>query len=334
MKYRAIGGSGIEASVVGFGAWAIGGWMWGGADEQEAIRALHGALDAGMNLIDTAPMYGFGRSEEIVGKVIRDRRSEVVLATKCGMIWHERRGDFYFASDDKHPAKDGPQQIYRCLAPAVIRYELEQSLRRLQTDYLDLYQTHWQESTTPIAETMETLVDLQKEGKIRAIGCCNVDRRQLDAYREAGRLDSDQELYSMLDRKREGSNLAYAREHNLAFLAYSPLAQGLLTGRVGPERQFPEGDQRTSKPRFTSENRQRVQELLACFQPIADRHNISLTQLVIAWTVSRPGCSHALVGARTVEQVRENAGGGAVTLSPEDLKLINKVLAVHGKGIT
>ncbi|MBE0584139.1 MAG: aldo/keto reductase, partial [Desulfofustis sp.] len=305
MKYRELGGSGIKASVVGFGAWAIGGWMWGGADEKEAIGALHAALDCGMNLVDTAPMYGFGRSEEIVGKAIRDRRSEVVLATKCGLIWHEQRGDFYFASDDKHPSKEGDQQIYRCLAPEVIRYEVEQSLRRLQTDYIDLYQTHWQETTTPIAETMETLLTLQREGKIRAIGCCNASREQLDAYRAAGRLDCDQELYSMLDRTREGTNLAYARRHGLALLAYSPLAQGLLSGLVGPERQFAPGDQRNLKPRFSVENRQRVRQLLDCFLPIADRHQINLSQVAIAWTVARPGCSHALVGARNAEQVRE-----------------------------
>lgn len=333
MKYRALGGSGIQASVVGFGAWAIGGWMWGGADEKAAIEAIHAAIDCGMNLIDTAPMYGFGRSEELVGKAIRDRRDQVVLATKCGLIWHEKRGDFFFASDEHHPSGDGPEQIYRCLAPSVIRYEVEHSLQRLQTDHIDLYQTHWQETTTPIAETMGTLLDLQKEGKIRAIGCCNAEPGQLDAYRAAGRLDSDQELFSLLDRQREQSHLAYAARHGLALLAYSPLAQGLLSGRIGPRQQFAAGDQRSRKPRFSIENRQRVSNLLACFQPIAERHRITLSQLAIAWTVSRPGCSHALVGARTAEQVRENAVGGAVTLSDEDLALIDKALAVHGKDI-
>lgn len=333
MKYRELGGSGIKASVVGFGAWAIGGWMWGGADERLAVKALHAALDAGINLIDTAPVYGFGQSEEIVGKAIRDRRSEVVLATKCGLIWHEKRGAFRFASDESHPTEEGIRKIYHCLAPEVIRYEVEQSLQRLRTDYIDLYQTHWQDKTTPIEETMTTLLDLKREGKIRAIGCCNADCRQLDAYRAVGRLDSDQELYSMIDRKREGSNLAYAREHELALLAYSPLGQGLLSGAVGPERQFAEGDQRGLKPRFGVENRQRVERLLACFKPVVDRHGISLTQLAIAWTVARPGCSHALVGARSPEQVRENVGGGSVKLSKDDLTLINKALAVHGRDI-
>ncbi|HBH27950.1 MAG TPA: aldo/keto reductase [Desulfofustis sp.] len=333
MKYKDIGTTGISASRVAFGAWAIGGWMWGGADEKEAIKAIHAAIDAGMNFIDTAPVYGFGRSEEIVGKAIKDRRDKVVLASKCGLIWHEERGVFFFASDEKQPTTDGARKIYRCLAPDVIRYEIEQSLRRLQTDHIDLYQTHWQDSTSPIQWSVQTMMELQDEGKIRAIGCCNADVEQMDMYRDTGKLDSDQELFSLLDRKHLGKNLPYARAKNLAFLAYSPLAQGLLTGKLGPEREFSEGDQRGVAPRFSVGNRQRVRDFLDRLQPIAERHRATLAQLAIGWALAQPGCTHALVGARSTEQVLENAAAAELRLSTKDLAEINQILAEGGKDI-
>ena len=327
MKYRKLGKSGIEASVVGFGSWAIGGWMWGGiTDEREAIGAIHAAINSGMNLIDTAPMYGFGASEKTVGKAISDRRDKVVLATKCGLIWHEERGDFHCFTDEKHPSKDGKFKISRCLAPDVIRYEVEESLKRLKTDYIDLLQTHWQDTTTPISETMETLLRLKEEGKIRAIGCCNADLNQIRHYDATGELDSDQELYSMLDRGPEKEILPYTSQQNIAFLAYSSLGQGLLTGKIGPERVFNNGDQRNLKPRFSVKNRQRVQKMLESFRPVAEKHSVSLGQLAIGWTVSQKGCTHALVGARSATQVQENIAGGTLTLDGEDLQTMNTII--------
>ena len=333
MNYRTLGKSGINASVVGFGCWAIGGWMWGGSDEAEAVKAIQAAIDKGMNLVDTAPMYGFGRSEEIVGKAIKDRRDKVVLATKCGLIWHKEQGDFHCYTDEKHPTKDGKYKISRCLAPEMIRYEVEQSLTRLKTDYIDLYQTHWQDSTTPITATMETLVALKEEGKIRAIGCSNTASEQLNQYLADGQLDVNQELYSMLDRKPEMSTFPLLVENKVSFLAYSSLGQGLLTGKIGPERNFEEGDQRNFKPRFSVDNRQRIQDMLETFQPIADKYRMTLGQLVIAWTLAQKGCTHALVGARTVEQVQENAGGGEIQLEPDDVASMNETLAQYGKSV-
>lgn len=334
MEYRKLGKSGIEASAVGFGSWAIGGWMWGGsADVNESIKAIHAAIDAGMNLIDTAPMYGFGASEKIVGKAISDRRDKVVLATKCGLIWHDERGDFHCFTDEKHPSKDGKFKISRCLAPDVIRYEVEESLRRLKTDCIDLLQTHWQDSTTPIPETMGALLRLKEEGKIKAIGCCNADLGQIGQYHAAGELDSDQELYSMLDRNPENEILPYTVEHDIAFLAYSSLGQGLLTGKIGPERIFNDGDQRNHKPRFSVENRQRVQKMLKKFQPVADKHGVSIGQLVVGWTIAQKGCTHALVGARTADQVLENVGGGTIKLDDEDLEIMNRAIDRAGKDI-
>jgi aryl-alcohol dehydrogenase-like predicted oxidoreductase len=319
MQYRPLGTSGLDASVVGLGTWAIGGWMWGGTEEKESIRAIHSALDAGINLVDTAPVYGFGRSEEIVGKAIQDRRDKVVLATKCGLVWNQNKGKLFFHSDEKHITRSGSVDVHRYLGPESIRHEVEQSLKRLQTDTIDVVQTHWQDPTTPIPETMEMLLQLKQEGKIRAIGASNATPEQLKTYLDSGELDVDQELYSMLDRKQETENLPFCSEKDIAFFAYSPLGQGLLTGKIGPERSFKEGDQRKDNPRFNVENREKIKQMLQQFEPIARAHNISLAQLAIAWTVSQTGCSHALVGARNPEQAQENANAGDVSLTADEL---------------
>lgn len=330
MQYRPLGSSGIEASVVGLGAWAIGGWMWGGADEQQSIAALHAAVDNGMNLIDTAPIYGFGHSEEVVGRAIKDRRDRVVLATKCGLVWDRREGELFFHADEKGRTEEPSKfQVYRCLRGDSVRRECEDSLRRLGTDYIDLYQTHWPDPTTPIEQTLETLLDLQREGKIRAFGTSNIGVDQLRAY--GGHAASTQERFSMLDRTIEKNGLLdYCRTNNVAVLAYSPLEQGLLTGKVGPDRQFAEGDQRRSKPRFSVENRRRAQAMLDRLRPIAERHGASLAQLTIAWTFSQPGLTHVLCGARSPEQVTENAGAARVRLSEEELAEIAEIIRTSG----
>jgi methylglyoxal reductase len=320
MIYRELGYSGIDVSAVAFGAWAIGGWMWGGADEDDAIDAIHASLDAGVNIIDTAPIYGFGHSEEIVGRAIRDRRGEVVVATKCGMIWDSEEGEFFFHANHLGATKQPSEmKVYKCLRPASIRRELENSLKRLGVDYVDLYQTHWQESTTPIADTVDELMRLKKEGKIRAIGVCNASVEQVKAYSS---LDSDQEKFSLLDREIERGNLPYCRRENIAMLAYSPLANGLLTGKIRPDRQFPAGDLRRNNRRFTPEYVEAVNASLEQLQPIADSHGATIAQLVIAWTFSQPGLACALCGARNRQQALDNAAAGNIALAPHELEAI------------
>jgi methylglyoxal reductase len=319
MRYRALGGSGIQASVVALGAWAIGGWWWGGADDADSIAAIHRALDLGMNLVDTAPAYGMGHSEEVVGKAIKGRRDEVVLATKCGLVWHTDKGTRFFPQAGK--------SVNRYLGAESIRYEVEQSLRRLRTDHIDLYQTHWQDATTPIAETMGALLELKEEGKIRAIGVSNATVEQMDEYRAAGQLDADQEKYSMLDRALDDAQLPYCERQNVAVLAYSPLAQGMLTGKVTVDRPLAEGDYRAQEPRFSVENRRRVLAFLEEIQPVADEYGLTLAQLAVAWTLARPGLTHALVGARNPAQVDENAGAGDVELSAADMARVEAALA-------
>jgi methylglyoxal reductase len=319
MRYRALGGSGIEASVVAFGAWAVGGWWWGGADDSESIAAIREAIDLGITLIDTAPAYGLGHSEEVVGMAIKGRRHEVVLATKCGLVWHTDKGN--------HFLDEWGKSVRRYLGAESIRYEVEQSLRRLQTDVIDLYQTHWQDPTTPIEETMGTLLELKQEGKIRAIGVSNATVEQMDEYRKVGPLDADQEKYSMLVRKLDEAQLPYCERENIAVLAYSPLAKGLLTGKVPADRALPEGDFRAEDAKFSTENRKRILAFLEHVRPVADAHGATLAQLAIAWTLARPGLSHALVGARRAAQVDENAKAGEIVLVPEDLAQIDEALS-------
>lgn len=328
MRYRYLGNTATKASVVGLGTWAIGGWMWGGTDEEKSIKAIRAAIDCGINLVDTAPAYGFGLSEEIVGKAIQGVREKVILATKCGLVWNKAKGDFHFRSDEKTVRKDsGDIRVYKYLAPASLREEIEASLKRLRTDYIDLYQTHWQDPTTPIAETMEQLLKLKKEGKIRMIGASNINTFQLEEYVRNGQLDTDQESYSMLDRKHEKGLMPACLKHNISFIAYSPLARGLLTGKITPERVFADGDQRKDAPLFSLANRSKIQDTLEKFKPIAERHSITVAQLVIAWTLHQKGCTHLLAGARSPQQAEENAKAGDIRLTDEETGKITSILS-------
>ena len=316
MRMRKIGNTDMHASVVALGTWAIGGgpW-WGESDDQQSIAAVHAALDAGVNLIDTAPVYGWGRSEEVVGKAIKGRRDKVILATKCGLWWHDARGPLFFELDG-HAVK-------RYLRPDTIRKEVEDSLRRLGTDYLDLYQTHWQSlepENDPIAETMECLLQLKKQGKIRAIGASNIDVSQMKQYQAVGTLDAIQPRYSMLDRAIEKEVIPHCIEHHISTLVYSPLEQGLLTGTIGMDRTFSRGEYRNNIPWFQPLNRRKVLDMLADWQTLTEKYHCSLAQLVIAWTVEQPGITFALCGARKPEHSRQNAVGGTLVMAADDIR--------------
>lgn len=325
MQYRKLGQSGIDASVIGLGTWAVGGWAWGGTDEKLAIEAIQSSIEAGINLIDTAPVYGLGSSELIVGKAIQGRRDKVVLATKCGLVWHTTKGNHFFDEAGK--------PVHRYLGRESIMYEVEESLKRLGTDYIDLYQTHWQDSTTPIEETMSALLDLKAQGKIRAIGVSNAVPSEMDHYRAVGPLDSDQELFSMLDRKIESELLPYCIKNDIAMLAYSPLGLGILTGKVGVDREFNKDDWRGNHPRYTHENRRKIAEMLAEIAPIALERNLSIAQLVIAWTIMQPGVTHTLCGARTSDHALENAVAGDVVLTETELATITEIVNRHASEI-
>jgi len=321
MLKRPIGKSGIEASVIGLGTWAIGGWMWGGTDEAQSIEAIQTAVDEGVTLIDSAPAYGQGLAEDIVGKALVGRRDKVVLATKCGLVWHSQKGNHFFDYDGK--------PVHRYLGKDAIMYEVEQSLTRLKTDYIDHYITHWQDPTTPIDETMEALESLKQQGKIRSIGASNTNADEVAAYVAAGQLDAIQEEYSMVKRDIETSLLPLCAEHGVSALSYSSLALGLLSGKVGPDREFSGDDQRKDNPRFSLPNRQKIAALMEDIAPVAEAHNATLAQTVIAWTVQQPGITFSLCGARNADQARENAAAGRIRLSQQDIETITAAAGTH-----
>ena len=318
---REIGRSGVRASAVGLGTWAIGGWMWGGTDEAQSIAAIHASLDAGVTLIDTAPVYGLGRSEEIVGKAIAGCRGKAVIATKCGLVWHTRKGNHFFDQDGK--------PVHRYLGRDAIIHEVEESLRRLGTDYIDLYITHWQDPTTPIEETVAALDDLKQAGKIRAVGASNVNRWELEHYVQTGALDAIQERFSMIDREIEQDLLPLTTANNVSTLSYSSLALGLLSGMIGPERVFSGDDQRKDNPRFSVANRQKAKDFATAIKPVADRHGATIAQIVIAWTLAQPGVTFALCGARNPTQALDNAQAGRLRLSSDDLAAIDTAISAQ-----
>jgi aryl-alcohol dehydrogenase-like predicted oxidoreductase len=317
---------GLRASAVGLGTWAIGGWMWGGTDDVAAQDAIRAGLDAGITLIDTAPAYGLGHAEEVVGRAIRGRRDQVVIATKCGLVWHDQRGPYFFSQ--------GGLPVHRDLSPAAIRHEVEASLHRLQTDRIDLYITHWQDPTTPIPETVAALKALQAEGKILAYAASNTSPDDLAAYRAAGGISAVQEEYSMLQRRIEATHLPACRDNGIAVMGYSVLGLGLLSGGITADRVFAGDDQRREDPRFTPENRARVDQLMQAIRPVADHHGASPSQVVIAWTLAQPGLTFALCGARNPDQARGNAKAGRLRLTETDLEDITRAIDRHLSPVT
>ncbi len=316
MQTRELGRSGIQASVVAFGAWAIGGWKWGGTDANTAIKAIQVGIDNGINFIDTAAVYGFGLSEELVGKAIESySRDSVIVATKCGLRWD-------IESPTLHAESEG-KRIFRILDPDSIVWEVEQSLTRLKTDYIDLYQTHWPNDHASAEVVLEVLSKLKEQGKIRAIGFCNAPLDHVQYGADSQLLDVDQEKYSLLDREREHDNLPLCHKANIAFLAYSPMAQGLLTDNLGKPRRFNEGDLRVDNPRFSEENVNAIVNLMEPVKELATQRRVSLEQLVLAWTLQQPGLTHVLAGARSPEQASSNAVAGSLALDEQEIKLIS-----------
>lgn len=293
--------------------------MWGGADDALAVRAIQAGIDLGITFIDTAAIYGMGLSERLVGKAIAGRREQVTIATKCGLRWDIADGQLFFEGFEP----DGtPRKIYRNLRPDSIRHECDLSLKRLGIDCIDLYQCHWPDPTSNLDDTMAALLDLQSQGKIRAIGVSNFSVEMIQTCLKRLPLASNQPKYNMLERAIEADVLPFCAEENVGVLAYSPMAMGLLTGKVTMDREFTGDDTRRGRPWFSAANRKRVLELLAKIQPIADGHNATLGQVAVNWVISQPGITTALVGARNETQVAENVKAADFRLTPEELSAI------------
>mgnify|MGYP003406567337 FL=1 len=302
MEKRSLGTSKVQITPILMGTWQAGKKSWAGIDDRESIRAIRAAVDAGITTIDTAEVYGQGHSEQIVAQAVSDIRDRLQYASKV------------FTNHLKYN-----QVIEAC----------DRSLTNLQTDYLDLYQIHWPSGSfgsesVPIEETMSALNKLQEDGKIRAIGVSNFNREQLAEASNYGRIDSLQPPYSLFWRKIENDAIPYCIEHKISVLAYSPMAQGLLTGKFSPSHQFEPDDHRSANVLFQGQNFERANQALAQLKPIAQEHNCTLAQLSLAWLIAQPQ-TNAIAGARTVEQAQDNAKAANVSLSAEELQEIDRI---------
>ncbi|MGY8820343.1 MAG: aldo/keto reductase [Pseudomonadales bacterium] len=305
-----IEGIATPVSRIGLGTWAIGGWMWGGADDDRSVTTIRSALERGINLIDTAPVYGFGHSEEVVGKALEGVRDQAVIATKVALDWSE----------------GGPR---RNSTPARIRQEIEDSLRRLRTDRIDLYQVHWPDPLVPIEETAAELEKLRQEGKILAIGVSNYSTEQMDRFRKAAPLASVQPPYNLFERAIEADVLPYARDNGLVVLGYGALCRGLLSGRMTSSTTFDGDDLRKSDPKFKSPRFEQYLAAVEALKALAhDRHGKSGLALAIRWVLDQ-GPTIALWGARRPDQLDGIDDAFGWSLSPQDLTDIDALLAEH-----
>ena len=323
MKIKRIGKSNVEVTEIAFGAWAAGGWMWGGTDYKLSVRAIESAVDSGMTTIDTAPAYGFGLSEKIVGDAIKGKRDKVQILTKYGLRWDTDKGKFFFPSVSN---EGKPVRMYKYASKTNVINECEESLQRLGIDYIDLYQIHWSDPTTPIEETMEAVELLIQQGKIIASGVCNYTADEMKRADQVVSLASNQVPYSMVKRDIENEVVPFCLKNEIGILAYSPLQRGVLTGKITHDYQFNKGDNRQNLPYYQGDNLDTINQFLQKIKPIADDRKMSLTQLVINWTLKQPGITCVLVGARSPEQVDENIKAAGFDLTEQEMKTINSEL--------
>jgi aryl-alcohol dehydrogenase-like predicted oxidoreductase len=314
MEYTTIKGTDINnASRIALGTWAIGGWMWGGSDERESINTIQSALDLGINVIDTAPVYGFGQSEEIVGKALAEvgKRDQAILATKVALDW-----------------QDG--KVFRNASKARILKELDDSLRRLQTDYIDIYQIHWPDSKVSVEETAETLNQLFQSGKIRAIGVSNYSPEQMKEFQQIAPIHTVQPPYNLFEREIEKDALPYSQEQGFTSLFYGSLCRGLLSGKMTVNSQFTGDDLRNNDPKFQPG---RLPQYVAAVDELSkwvqQTHNKGIIQLSVRWLLDQPGSSIALWGARKPAQLHAVKDVEGWNLSQADYDIINDIIQKH-----
>lgn len=321
MEYRKLGTSDLQLSAITYGAFAIGGTMWGGNEKKDSIGAVRASIDNEVTTLDTAPFYGFGLSEEMIGEAIKgyDRR-KIQLLSKFGLVWdgsNSGKGEFFFNAEEN--GKTIP--IYKYASRRNVIKEVEDSLKRLQTDYIDLLQIHWPDSTTPISETMEALEMLIDQGKIRAAGVSNYSLSQVQEARKTLTIASNQVGYSMLNRGIEKDLVPYAIKNDLGIIVYSPMERGLLTGKYFKEHKLKGNDHRNGY--FQRFDLPKVKSFLDAIAPMAEEKNVTMSQLVLRWTTLQPAITIVLAGARNAKQAEENARAMDMKISADEMKFIN-----------
>ncbi len=291
MEFTEIKGTGIRPSRIGLGTWAIGGWMWGGPDDDAAVATIHRALDSGITLIDTAPAYGQGHSEEVVGRALKGRRSDAIIATKVGLEW------------------DAEGNVSRNSSAKRIQTEVEDSLRRLQTDYIDIYQLHWPDPATPLEETATAMQALLDAGKIRAIGVSNFSPAQMDQFRKYATLHTVQPPLNLFERNAERDVLPYAAEHGITSLTYGSLCRGLLSGAINEKTQFKGDDLRRTDPKFQPPHFEQYLHAVRRLNELAQQtFGKPVIDLALRWVLDQPGVGVALWGARQPNQLEPLSG--------------------------
>ncbi len=321
MQKKRLGNTELYLSNIGLGTWALGGggyaYGWGPQDDKESIATIWSALDLGINWIDTAPVYGLGHAEEVVGKALKGHK-EVLIASKCGLVWNEKR------------------KLSGCLKRASIRQEIEASLKRLKREVIDLYQIHWPDPDEDIEEAWSFMMDLIKEGKIRYAGVSNFDLQQLKRVQYIRPITSLQPLYNMLMRDIEGEILDYCADNHIGVIVYSPLQSGLLSGKFSPDKiaNLPNDDWRKKKNSHFQEPELSLNiKLLESLKPLIKKNGRTMAQMAIAWTLRRPEVTAAIVGARHPAQIKETVVAGEKVLSPEEIDYIEALLKERNKTI-
>ena len=301
MKYNKIPDTDLNISAISLGTWVFGGDVWGSAPEKDCIDAVHAAIRCGINLIDTAPIYGYGRSEKVVGKAIKGKRDRIILATKCGL-------------------KGRDLNITVDLSPEFIREEIENSLRRLKVDCIDIYQCHWPDEETPVEETMKCLLELKKEGKIRYIGVSNFSKKQVEEALEYAPIATLQNHYSLLERSIEKEILGFCRQKGVGIITYGSLGGGILSGKYRQKKKFSNSDARGFFYHFyNGRDFERAEEIVGVLRDIAERGNHPLNQVALNWIRQKDGITSAIVGCRNSKQAESNAGACTWDLYKEDI---------------
>jgi aryl-alcohol dehydrogenase-like predicted oxidoreductase len=310
MQRITLGRTGLEVSRICFGTWQFGG-DWGSHDEQEAVAAMRRALELGINFFDTAQAYGFGASEELVGRALGDelraRRDEIVIATKGGL-----------RQDDGELVRDS--------SPEWLRQGVDESLRHLGVDHIDLYQVHWPDGSTSFEETAQALEELVQAGKIRYVGVSNFDVEEMRAFERGRPVETNQPPYHLFRRGIEADVLPYCREHDIGVLVYGPLAHGLLSGKFDRDTQLPEDDWRSTSDLFRGENYERNLEVVEELGRLAEERGHTVAQLGVAWTLAQPGVHVAIVGARRPDHIEGTAPAADIKLPDDDLEQIDSIM--------